>query len=67
MELSNLFTVEVCIWEKIIQKFPNIKKGIIVDEVCIYLYSLFLLDFGSFGDLMFVKYVLSFYISGCLM
>ncbi|GER50158.1 serine protease htrA-like protein [Striga asiatica] len=33
MELSNLFTVEVCTWEKIIQKFPSIKMGILVDEV----------------------------------
>ncbi|XVF57617.1 hypothetical protein PTKIN_Ptkin06aG0219600 [Pterospermum kingtungense] len=33
MELSNLFTIKVCIWERIIQKFPDIKKGIIIDEV----------------------------------
>ncbi|CAA0839903.1 Trypsin family protein with PDZ domain [Striga hermonthica] len=33
MELSNLFTVEVWTWEKIIQKFPSIKMGVLVDEV----------------------------------
>lgn len=33
LNLSNLYSIEVCDWEKIIQKFPNVKEGVVVDEV----------------------------------
>lgn len=54
MEMTNLYAASVDKLEKIVQKFPNIFKGVIVEEVCSLLHPCLDGSWFFWGNIFFL-------------